>query len=59
MKSNAGLGGSTLCSLSCPRFACSLRDLGLYLSSDCIPQSWVHVILVWRWHSGQCAVTSH
>lgn len=47
-----------LCSLSCPYFACSLRDLGLYLSFRCIPQSCFHITAAWRWHSGQCAVTS-
>lgn len=49
---------SALCSLSCPWFACSLRDLGLYLSFRCIPQSCVHITAASRWHSGQCAVTS-
>lgn len=52
------LPSSLLYSLPCPCFACSLRDLGLYLSFRCIPQSCVHITAAWRWHSGQCVVTS-
>lgn len=51
--------GSPLCSLPCLPFACRLRDLGLYLSSSCIPESCVNVTAVWIWHSGQCGVTSY